>query len=697
MSALSTAVRKSAAMWAWVPLCLWYGGFAGGTAGAIGSALGWLGGSVGGVLVAGHPAFARPVRRWVPLAGVLATAPLAFLVAFPVARIAAGFLCAFHPESVPWCTLLSHGMVVASGFAFCLAAWARHRLLPGLILEAALGALLALVPLAAHRNGGLPYPYWLADGAAARGWDLHTGYFAAGLLFVLCLVLRLAPGVSPRAPGSRQGWRSGTAAVTVLVLLWLPLAFGLFPVVRLPLGAATPPSPPPPDSDPEANEQDQPPPPQPPEPTYEALVRFQSLPPESPREWKGHLFRLQAEASGAPSAQGTSLASDVFVFSGPDPEGPPVLPEATRIEPFRPPPGCRAAFHTVSLLPARGFDPELLFLYRPDETGVIRRIEPEPLPESWHWIREALDGEPGFGTRSPVERIGTTVKWLRRNTFAEPPAARQGGSPRNLEQRIQARKVPIHGSVDEIIGLAVRLLRADGIPARVGRGYRYPFAQTGDVSSDFLLYDWMRTSWLEVGMGSPGWTPLVFPLEGEPAPQANQVDSETLQQVLELLRREQSVPGGLFPGSQALRTWFPAALLLALVLWRTLGLWRFLWLEPMRASSVPAATPAARALQLLSGLTILDRSPGEPLEVFAKRLGAAHPRLGALLSRVLSELESDYRRLTGDRPPDPPSLRLRSTYAAFLASLALIRPLAVAGLFLHLPRIRRQPVVFTPP
>ncbi|MBU6303714.1 MAG: hypothetical protein KGS60_19375, partial [Verrucomicrobia bacterium] len=220
----------------------------------------------------------------------------------------------------------------------------------------------------------------------------------------------------------------------------------------------------------------------------------------------------------------------------------------------------------------------------------------------------------------------------------------------------------------------------------------YPFAQTGDESSDFLLYDWMRTSWLEVEMGSAGWTPLVFPVEGEPAPQANQVDSETLQQVLELLRRESSVPN-----PPALRIWLPAALLLAFLLWRTFGLWRFLWLEPMRASSVPSATPAARALQLLSGLTILDRSPGEPLEVFAKRLGAAHPRLGALFGRVLSELEIDYRRLTGDRPPGPPSLRLRSTYAAFLASLALIRPLALAGLFLHLPRIRRQPFVFTPP
>ncbi|MBU6302726.1 MAG: hypothetical protein KGS60_14320, partial [Verrucomicrobia bacterium] len=547
MSALSTAVRKSTAMWAWVPLCLWYGGFAGGTAGAIGSALGWLGGSVGGVLVAGHPAFARPVRRWVPLAGILATAPLAFLVAFPVARIVAGFLCSLRPESTAWWTLSGHAVVQASGFAFCLAAWARHRLLPGLVLEVALGALMALAPLAAHRHGGLPYPYWLADGAAARGWDLHSGYFAAGLVFVFCLVPRMAWTGSPR------GGRKMLAATGALLLVWVPLSFGLFPAMRLPLGAAAPPPPPPPESAPEANEQDQPPPPQPPEPTYEALVRFQSLPPESPREWKGHLFRLQAEVSGASSAPGTSLASDVFVFSGLDPDGPPVHPEATRIEPFRPPPGCRAAFHTVSILPARGFDPELLFLYRADETGAIRRIEAEPLPETWHWIRESLDGEPGFGTRSPAERIGTTVKWLRRNTFADPPAARQGGSPRNLEQRIQARKVPIHGSVDEIIGLAVRLLRADGIPARVGRGYRYPFAQTGDESSDFLLYDWMRTSWLEVGMGSAGWTPLVFPVEGEPAPQANQVDSETLQQVLELLRRESSVPN-----PPALRTWLPA-------------------------------------------------------------------------------------------------------------------------------------------
>jgi len=681
MNPLPTFRFRPPVTWAWLPLVLWHGGFLGGPAGAVGAALGWSLGAYAGDR--GASRVSRSMAAW--LGPVLAG--LAQLSAFPLAHLATVPLAAAWPAAAAADVLFLHAVVTFGGTGLWLGGWSRAWPRLGFGMETVTGLLFALAPLAAHRGGGLTYPYWLTDGFSARGWAVHAGYFAAGAGFLGCLVLRATALPEPPSHDRHRKWVGPALAL----LLVLPTTWFVFGQARLPLASSPPPAnlPPPPGSGPDAppseSPQDAPPPPED-DRSYDALVRFRGLPPRSPVQWGGHFFRIE---SGLPdiaaSPEPGQAVADVYLFDD-SLEGPPVHPAPVSGEPFSPPPGVRRAFRTVSRIPDRGYDPELFPFYRMADD--IARVPPEALPSDWEWLGAVLLTEDD--TR-PDETIAAVAKWLRANVIVGPKTLTPTG------EQLAARALPVRAEAPACLEIAVRLLRSRGIAARIADGYLVPFPERGQPPSDVLLLGSMRTSWLEVDLGRHGWQPLPLALPGPPTVARTEPDPELLQHVLELLRREspaerpRPLPGVPWP-------WFLVLPAIWLV-WRVGVTWRELWGVPMDPGPVPAAGAVARALELLAATGLGQRGFGESCTDFASRLEHTAPALGSPLLRLADLLEADYAALPSEAPPRrSPSPAVHAAYGSLLAALLRRRPAFLLRFLLPGPVFRRnEPQLLSPP
>jgi len=660
----------------WTPLAAWYGGYAGASAGATGITLGWIAGCLLGNYfknwVAQRGMQSRTFARCLPGIGVILFF-LAHQLSFPVATALGDIVANFLMTWAAWMTILvvTAMLFFAAGLAITTSSLVWPRL--GLASELCIGSFFTLVPLTAHRQGELIYPYWLADTLSLYGLPLHAGYFIVGSFFAISLVLRLRISASPLRH------RIGAVPSAVAILLFFLIGFVSFWHLRLPLNASAPL---PPSSAPQQGlpvEDESPKPTPPDEDHYEALIRFRGLPPESPTVWGGDLFRFEASPwVNEPPSDGRLAHTDVYFFGVTD--APPIYPTAVLIEPLPSPPGCTAAYHAISKLPSQGFDPALLTLYR--ITDRIKMIPPEQLPDGWRWLVDEIVGMGIHENPPPDSLISMTSKWLTANTHIDPGSQ---GSLLALTKQLNERSLPLKGNAGQMLELGVAILRSKGISARIAHGYRYPPKKRGPGDSDLLLFASMRTSWLEVDFGGHGWVPLMISLPDSSQSQSPKPDPEMLQQVLELLRREKPAestwiaPNRIWP-------WLVVLLCMATVLWKTGQVLIYYWIEPLRPALIPGAGPTARCLELLTRTAIFRRQSGETLKDFADRLGKAHPDLGARMLLLITEQETAYAALRDSSLPAAPSSRLRAAYATILARIAKMRPWKAFRTVIQQPR-----------
>ena len=182
---------------------------------------------------------------------------------------------------------------------------------------------------------------------------------------------------------------------------------------------------------------------------------------------------------------------------------------------------------------------------------------------------------------------------------------------------------------------AAFLLRAMGVPARVGAGYAVPAANLGGGSS-LLIKSGDAHAWAEVYLAGVGWVPVeVTPEKTDIEPQP--FGEKDLQNLLgEMARKEGQRQRDAFQPPQVLRALrqllelVPAILLALLVAAYGFKAWRLLAPEVVGRSKHPRLAYRA-ALDRLSAIGALRRR-GESRERFADRVGDYAPSFGPLTS-----------------------------------------------------------------
>lgn len=509
-------------------------------------------------------------------------------------------------------------------------------------------------PFLPASGGNHVRPQWLSDPALEQGLALTDALSWAGWLgAILCLAaLLLTTGPMQGGRAKRRRPARWAPLIGSISLLFISLGAGWIASKYIaPVEATRLPPPPPP-----VSFSGDPPPPPPPEPLPVAAVQLDK-PYIPPSRLGAHLFRAP-DADGSPAEQSDKVLEAKIYYLN-DEVAPLALAGPASVQDIRSP--------NPRFKKAQAFKTRLLGQsdFSPTSIGDLVRLElaafqqpGEPAPPELAAVLSSIDAMVRGGEappedsrlaelasssrvarqwdQSPSLQAVAIVDWLEQNgEFSDKSSAPEDASG--------FMKSGLKGGPKHFANLAVALMQAKGISARVAEGYMVMAEK--DPTDRIVITDGHKDAWPEVQLASGEWIPLpVRPKRvsdrEEPPPREDAKD-----ELFAAIEDDQPQPVATTLNQPASRSGSPfglALVLLAVAIAAALAFLasKYLVMPSRRISDVGffrQHRAALREIGQLGATLIRPRRFGESWQNYSRSIDDEYPRAGSAMRRFLAE------------------------------------------------------------